>query len=100
MAIKSKTAKLSAKPRIPKPARAAVGPKKLPVSLWVKALPKIEPKAPLERLAPEPAVPGPLVAGGPGARDTNGKLVNGDGAENEAPSVPRDADLGLPNLKE
>jgi RNA polymerase primary sigma factor len=100
MAIKTKTAKLSAKPRIPKPARAAVGPKKLPVSLWVKALPKIEPKAPVGRPEPQPPAPGPLDGGGPGAQDTNGKPVNGDGVDNEAPSVPRDADLGLPNLKE
>jgi RNA polymerase primary sigma factor len=30
----------------------------------------------------------------------NGQGTNGDTVETEAPSVPRDADLGLPNLKE
>ncbi|MFO1498826.1 MAG: sigma-70 family RNA polymerase sigma factor [Verrucomicrobiota bacterium] len=97
MATKSKPSKLAKKARVVKPVGEAAGAKRLSL-----ALRGLRPKP----MAPVPAEEPTHSVQANGDREplketpSNGKAPNGESIDLEEPSVPRDADLGLPNLKE
>src|ERR1043166_9410450 len=95
MATKTKPAKPPTKSRFSRHLPVRVLSKKQAPARGLRPKPTRE-RAPIPSTPPfaKPLEPQLL------APPLNGQGVNGDSPEPEAPSVPRDADLGLPNLKE
>src|SRR5690349_6148628 len=99
MPKKLKRAKLSSKSRLSVAIQSAAGPRKMPFpnrSFRVR---------PAEAPAPAPEQPKlHVVMTAPPSASVipveNGAPENGHPAATDEPSVPRDADLGLPNLKD
>jgi RNA polymerase primary sigma factor len=103
MATKTKAAKLAPKSRVSKQIQAVSAPKKFPVparSVRPRAVPRTVTEREPEKAEKEEstiqqsAAPKVIVPNG------NGKSDHASSRETEEPSVPRDADLGVPSLKD
>ena len=104
MAKKTKHVKLSRNARLPGQAHADSSSKKLPFAgRGIRPKPEPEPEPEREpELEPElePSIPTEAIVPEPAVHTTNGNGANGEISDLEQPSVPRDLDVGVPNLKE